>query len=106
MEEKTAEMQDEGISYDRVLRRITVKLKEPPAVGGEAVESLVLRRPKMKHLRQLGTAKSDEERAALLMTLLSNQPGAVIDELDLEDVARISGAMERFFGLARLTGGT
>lgn len=85
-----------GGKYVELLHRIKV--------GETTVDRIVLRRPKAKHLRQMDRAKGDVGASLALITALSDQPTAVVDELDAEDLNRIGVVLDFFTSGSRATG--
>lgn len=76
-----------------------MKLKYPVEVDGQTVTEINLRRAKAKDLRALEAAKDGEgiEETFLMLSILSGQPVAVIEDLDLEDFTPLAEKIADFF---------
>lgn len=84
---------------------VIVTLKEPISFGSETVVELKLRPPKAKDFRRLPL----ELKLGDLLDLagqLSGQPKAVIDELGVDDLARVMEVVGNFVPGGRGTGST
>jgi hypothetical protein len=90
------------------LTRKVVKLKFPIVIDAEGIEKkiekVVLKRPKLKQLRQLPDAFFDNEgkglKASDLIPVLSGLTGlgeAEIDEIDFDDLEKICDTFSSFF---------
>ncbi len=93
----------------------TYKLKYPieirDAESGEVKETLTtltfVPRAKGKHLKAMDRAQGDNAKLLALIAAVTNQPPAIIDLMDTEDVLDIGDeVVERFLGGRRPTAGT
>lgn len=84
-----------------------ITLLHPVSVGDGEVSELVLKRPKLKHLRDMDRVKGgDMDKVGHLIVALSGHPAGVVDAFDAEDVTRITKVLEDFFGPLLGTGAT
>lgn len=76
-----------------------MQLKYPVEVDGETISEINLRRAKAKDLRSLEAAKNGEgiEETFLMLSILSDQPVSVIEEIDVEDFTSLAEALADFF---------
>lgn len=76
-----------------------MQLKYPVEVDGKTISEINLRRAKAKDLRALEAAKDGAgiEETFLMLSVLSDQPVAVIEELDVEDFTPLAEALADFF---------
>lgn len=77
---------------------ITVELKHPIVdADGARITKLTLKRPTVGALKAADAAKTDMERAAILVEELSDLTPAAVDKMDGEDFERISEEIAGFF---------
>lgn len=81
-------------------------LKYPVTLGNITVTELKMGRLKAKHLRGLKSGGATPEDAIKILSKLTGQLEAVIDELDGEDFTEVSSRIESFTGVGPTTGGT
>ena len=82
----------------------TVKLEYPVDAGGEVVSELRLRRPRVKDMKAMMAGENDFDQAAILVSRLSDQPLAVIENLDAADFERVNEVVADFLPAGRKTG--
>ncbi|WCT72052.1 phage tail assembly protein [Sphingomonas naphthae] len=92
------------------MSEITHPLKHPLSVtigtDREEITHITLRRPKARDMRVADEAIGTVAGTILLISKLSGQPVAVIDELDAQDFDAIGDIVEGFTKPGRPTGGT
>ena len=84
---------------------VTVTLADPIAFGSETITELTLKRIKFKHLRQIDDLNNiTTDQLGHLIERISGQSKAVIDELDVEDMAKIGKEIAKIMpaGLATI----
>ena len=101
------DLEDGGIADDPETGGKILTLLHPIKVGEREITQLALKRPKMKHMREMDKAKGgDLEKLARMMVLLSGEAIGVIDALDAEDMVRAVKVIEGFTGALLETGET
>lgn len=89
----------DGIEEDPETGGKIIALRHPIAVGERTVDQLRLKRPKMKHMRDMEKAKGGEmDQVARLLVSLSGEAAGVIDALDAADMVRAVKVIEGFIG--------
>lgn len=72
-------------------------LKYPVSVeGGQPVTALTFRRRKAKDLRRINEGQNDFDRGMIALSCASDQPMAVIEELDEDDLGTAMEALADF----------
>jgi len=84
-----------------------IKLTEPVTVGSKTVAELRIRPLKAKHLRgiKFGYDGIDSDVMLDLVSKITGELPAVIDELSVEDLAALGAAVSDFLPLGALMGG-
>ncbi len=76
---------------------IEIKLKYPVEFEGKTIDTLTIRRPKVKDLKDASNKfKNEEEREMYLFAKLTNQPLELIGELDIADYKQLQEAYLTF----------
>lgn len=76
-----------------------IELKTPVEAGGQRIDRIEMRRPKVRDLLAAEkAAKGDAEREIRLFASLCEVEPAVIEELDLADYGRLQEAYRGFLG--------
>lgn len=81
-----------------------ITLDYPVEAGGETIRQLTLRRPRVKDMKAMMAGENDFDQAAILVSRLSDQPLAVIENLDAADFERVNKAVADFLPDGRATG--
>lgn len=82
---------------------MVVTLRYPIAIGrtgAATITELVLRRPKMKHLRAMDAATGDMAKAQALLAAVCGRASRELEELDTDDLA-VCQAVLAFFSRRR-----
>ncbi|MCA1776036.1 MAG: phage tail assembly protein [Loktanella sp.] len=76
-----------------------ITLAHPFEIGGETVETVSLRRPKVKDLRAIDEAGDGDEfkQAITMIAVLSDMTPEMVDEIDTEDFTMLSDRVRDFF---------
>lgn len=84
-----------------------IKLTEPVTVGSKTVTELRIRPLKAKHLRgiKIGYDGIDSDVMLDLVSKITGELPAVIDELSIEDLAALGEAVSDFLPLGAIMGG-
>lgn len=84
-----------------------IKLSEPVTVGSKTVTELRIRPLKAKHLRgiKFGYDGIDSDVMLDLVSKITGELPAVIDELSIEDLVALGEAVSDFLPLGALMGG-
>jgi hypothetical protein len=80
-----------------------IKLTKPISWGSDTITSLSLREMKAKDLRKLSAQPSMSELLDMV-SQLSGKPGALIDDLNVEDAMRCVEVVSSFFPNSQKTG--
>lgn len=64
---------------------VTVKLSEPIQFGEETIESLRIKRPKVKHIKKLKMKDLSAEDMLVLISAVSGQFPQALDEMSIRD---------------------
>ena len=84
-------------------KEVTLLLEFPVEYQGELVEKLVLRRPKVKHLKRMLTAQhggdDNLEGTLVLLADISGREKEFWDELDGEDFMEVQKIVANFLGV-------
>lgn len=76
----------------------TVALSVPIMVEGKSISEISIRRPKARDLKAFDQAKGGEmTKMFALIERLSNVPESSLDDLDLDDFAKVSVIVNGFF---------
>jgi hypothetical protein len=87
--------------------RYIVELSTPIEAHGETVTRLLIREPKVAHLRALDKVQGDVAQTAKLLSILSDVPLSSVDQLLLRDLkSRISPVLDALMGESQATGET
>ena len=89
----------------------TITLADPVEWDGKTITEVVVRKPKLKDVREMQAALEDLEngldQGVIVASQLTGVPGEAFEEFDFEDFTRISEACGDFFpqGSASRIGG-
>lgn len=83
--------------------KVVIKLSVPIQFGSEEIKVLEVKRPKARHFRDMKEKPTFGDVLDLLADL-SDQPNAVLDELDPADFDQIEKVFASFFPNSRKTG--
>lgn len=79
------------------MKNITVELKTPIEAHGEPIKFLEIPLPlKYKHVKAMFRGSNQEEQVTALLVSVFKIPPSSVDELTVEDVAAIMGALGPF----------
>ena len=83
----------------------TIQLKHPIKVEGTEIDSLTIRRPKVRDLKVIDQTKGEVARGIALVATLCDIPEPSVNEMDAEDFQAVSEVVGNFLGVAPPTGG-
>lgn len=75
-----------------------VKLGDPVTIGEKTYDSLTLHRCRTKHLMAMDLVKGETRKAAALFASMAGVPLPVIEELDVDDFAKLGEAAAPLMG--------
>lgn len=84
---------------------IMIDLKYPIEVDGETIEKLKLRRPKLKHFKDIALDNITGEAVVGLIGKLTDLAPSQAGEIDIEDLEAVGKAIEGFIPNSLQTGG-
>lgn len=76
---------------------IRVPLSEPLKHGKQELTTIILARPRVKHLRAMDKYPGEVSKQVAMMAAMSGLPMNVIDELSTDDFAEVTLRGEPFF---------
>ncbi|MEH0008071.1 MAG: phage tail assembly protein [Flavobacteriales bacterium] len=77
-----------------------VKLSYPVDVDGVEVDTLHVRRMKVRDIKNISKIKDTTESTIALLSALCSVPPESIEQLDMEDLATLSDKVEKFMGIS------
>jgi hypothetical protein len=80
------------------------ELRWPIQFGSETITKLEIRRPKGKDLRKMRVDQPGQVTTLDLISRLTGQPSAVVDEMDSEDIEEVGEIIKGFTLSGRKTG--
>jgi hypothetical protein len=74
-----------------------IHLDQPIYVNNKPVDTLTMRRPKARDLRTFDQAAGgDMAKMFILLEALTNVPESSLDEMDIDDFAKVMGVLQGF----------
>ena len=84
---------------------VVIDLKHPFQFGDEEITRLKLRRPKLKHFKDIALDNLTGDSIIGLIGKLSDLPPSAAGEIDVEDLEEVGKAIEGFMPRSLKTGG-
>ncbi len=105
-EEDSIRENGDGSKTISLLYPVSYRLRQGSMDRQEVLSEITIRRPTGADLRDISKIKDSIEQGVRTFVLLSGQPAAIFDKLDLDDINLISGVIEGFLSRSPATGKT